>query len=46
MFIDLAGSERAADAVNSSRQTRIEGADINQSLLAVSSVSLHVDVTL
>jgi len=34
-FIDLAGSERAADAVNSNRQTRIEGAEINQSLLAV-----------
>ena len=34
-FIDLAGSERAADATNSSRQTRIEGAEINQSLLAV-----------
>lgn len=38
-FIDLAGSERAADAVNSNRQTRIEGAEINQSLLAVSFVS-------
>jgi hypothetical protein len=35
-FIDLAGSERAADAVNSDRQTRMEGAEINQSLLAVS----------
>jgi len=42
MFIDLAGSERAADAVNSSRQTRIEGADINQSLLAVSSISINI----
>jgi len=43
-FIDLAGSERAADADCSNRQTRIEGAEINQSLLAVSSsalVSLH-----
>ena len=34
-FIDLAGSERASDAVNADRQTRMEGADINQSLLAV-----------
>ena len=35
----MAGSERAADAVNSNRQTRIEGAEINQSLLAVSLAS-------
>jgi len=34
-FIDLAGSERASDAVNADRQARMEGADINQSLLAV-----------
>jgi len=34
-FIDLAGSERASDAVNGDRHTRLEGADINQSLLAV-----------
>ncbi|KAK2119909.1 Kinesin-like protein kif24 [Saguinus oedipus] len=36
-FIDLAGSERAADARDSDRQTKMEGAEINQSLLAVSS---------
>jgi kinesin family protein 2/24 len=35
-FIDLAGSERAADVTDSDRQTRMEGAEINQSLLAVS----------
>ena len=34
-FIDLAGSERAADTANNDRQTRLEGADINQSLLAL-----------
>lgn len=34
-FIDLAGSERAADTSNNDRQTRLEGADINQSLLAL-----------
>jgi kinesin family protein 2/24 len=31
----LAGSERAADTANNDRQTRLEGADINQSLLAL-----------
>ncbi|EMP32507.1 Kinesin-like protein KIF24 [Chelonia mydas] len=34
-FIDLAGSERAADARDSDKQTKMEGAEINQSLLAV-----------
>lgn len=34
-FIDLAGSERAADVTDSDKQTRMEGAEINQSLLAV-----------
>ncbi|NWR34638.1 KIF24 protein, partial [Tachuris rubrigastra] len=34
-FIDLAGSERAADARDSDRQTKMEGAEINQSLLAL-----------
>ncbi|KAM3937523.1 kinesin-like protein KIF24 [Leptodactylus fuscus] len=34
-FIDLAGSERASDARESDKQTKIEGAEINQSLLAL-----------
>eukprot|EP01135_Chromosphaera_perkinsii_P006033 Nk52_evm4s383 gene=Nk52_evmTU4s383 len=34
-FIDLAGSERAADTKESDKQTRLEGAEINQSLLAL-----------
>ena len=35
-FIDLAGSERASDVKDTDKQTRQEGAEINQSLLAVS----------
>jgi len=37
-FIDLAGSERGADTDKASRTTRLEGADINTSLLALKEV--------
>jgi kinesin family protein 2/24 len=37
-FIDLAGSERGADTNHSSKQTRLEGAEINTSLLALKEV--------
>ncbi|MCQ2816507.1 MAG: hypothetical protein MJ252_04485 [archaeon] len=34
-FIDLAGSERAADVTDTNKQTRLDGAEINKSLLAL-----------
>ncbi|CAK9029213.1 Kinesin-related protein 6 (Kinesin family member 6) (Kinesin-13) [Durusdinium trenchii] len=34
-FIDLAGSERGADTLDTHRQTRMDGAEINKSLLAL-----------
>jgi kinesin family protein 2/24 len=37
-FIDLAGSERGVDTASSSRATRLEGAEINTSLLALKEV--------
>ena len=37
-FIDLAGSERGADTAKASRATRLEGAEIDTSLLALKEV--------
>lgn len=34
-FVDLAGSERASETKETDRRNRMEGAEINQSLLSV-----------
>lgn len=41
-FVDLAGSERASDTKEPDRQSRMEGAEINQSLLAVRHTHTYV----
>lgn len=40
-LVDLAGNERGADTSSADRQTRLEGAEINKSLLALKVSGLH-----
>uniref|UniRef100_A0ABI7YB80 Kinesin-like protein n=1 Tax=Felis catus TaxID=9685 RepID=A0ABI7YB80_FELCA len=43
-LIDLAGNERGADTSSADRQTRLEGAEINKSLLALKVNKMHLIV--